>query len=106
MSTLVTRLIELAIQIGRWILEHAAKKGLARLIGYMDGKVDEFGRRLKRARTARRKRWLSGRIERWTAAVKWMIANGPRLGAEALAAVCKLPEVQRLPIVAACEAKP
>lgn len=105
MNPIVKVLIRIALRIGRWVLEHAARKGLARLIGYMDGKADDFERRLARAKTARRKRWLRGRIKRWRDAVNWLIANAPELGAKVLENVCALPAAKKLPLVAACESE-
>jgi hypothetical protein len=106
MSTLVLALIDLAVQLGRWILERLAKRGFSKLIGYMDGKIDDFARRLARARTNRRKRWLRGRIDRWTRAMAWLEANSSKAAKRTIDEVCKLPEVQRLPLKSACEVRP
>lgn len=103
MNPIWKSLIRIAARIGRWLLEHAARKGLARLVGYMDGKADDFERRLAKAKTERRREWLRGRIKRWRAAVNWLIANGPKLGTEVLKSVCALPAAKKLPLVAACE---
>lgn len=106
MSTLVTALIELAVRIGRWVLERLAKRGFGRLIGYMEGKVDDFERRLARSKSARRKRWLRGRIDRWTCAVAWLEAHSSKVAGKVVREVCRLPEVQKLPLKAACERNP
>ena len=106
MNPIWRALIKLAVGLGRWLLEHAARKGLSRLVGYMDGKADDFARRLARAKTPRRKHWLRGRISRWRAAVNWLIANGPSLGADALTAICATKQAQRLPMVARGEVCP
>jgi hypothetical protein len=38
----------------------------------MDGKIDDFKRRRGRARSDRRRKWLAGRIRRWTRALRWL----------------------------------
>jgi hypothetical protein len=65
-------LISIARKLGRWILRRIIARGLDLTIGYLDGKIDDFGRRRARAKTARRKRWLAGRIRRWRAALSWL----------------------------------
>lgn len=72
MTTLQRGLIRIARAIGRWILRRIIAKGIDRLVGYMDGKIDDFERRLGRAKTERRTRWLTGRIRRWTNALAWL----------------------------------
>lgn len=81
-------LIELAKRIGRWLIEHLAMHGLQMLLGYMNGKIGDFRRRIVRIqkftkkpsnRTARRIRWLEGRIARWTNAMSWLKKNAPSL---------------------------
>lgn len=70
MTILQRGLIRIARQIGRWILRRIIAKGIDRLIGYMDGKIEDFERRLANARTKRR--WLVGRIRRWKRALAWL----------------------------------
>lgn len=105
-GALIDALIRIAVRIGRWLIQHAARKGVERLIGYMDGKIGDFKRRLARAKKAARIEWLKGRIARWTAAVKWLITHGPTLAGDALKGICKLPAVRALPLVAREEVCP
>lgn len=76
MSTAIRKgLLEWARKIGRWLIERLGRTIADRLAAYMLEKVEDFKRRRARARTLRRKRWLDGRIMRWTAAARWLIAN-------------------------------
>jgi hypothetical protein len=67
-----TGLLNLARRIGSWILRHLAAHGIDMLLGYLNGKIGDFRRRLARAKTERRKAWLTGRIRRWCAAMSWL----------------------------------
>ena len=67
-----TGLLNLARRIGSWILRHLAAHGIDMLLGYMNGKICDFRRRLARAKTDRRKTWLAGRIRRWSRAMLWL----------------------------------
>ncbi len=91
--------------VGRWILKRLSSKGVMKLIGYMDGKIDEFIERRKRARAPRRKRWLAGRIKRWSAALKWLEANAARLTGKAVEAIDKAAgaAIERIPLRAASD---
>ncbi len=72
-------LLRFARRIGRWIIEHLARRGAVMLRGYMGGKIDDFRRRLKSAQTERRRIWLRGRIRRWSAVLRWLEANTAEL---------------------------
>lgn len=105
MSTALAKgLLEWARKIGKWIITRLAKHLADRVAAYMLLKVEDFERRLAKARTPRRRRWLSGRIERWTAAARWLIRNSRDLatcaGSEFTALAQKHP---KLPMVAAVE---
>lgn len=65
-------LIRYARAIGRWILRRILIRGLDMLLGYLEGKIDDFKRRRGRARRDRRRKWLAGRIRRWSAAYRWL----------------------------------
>ena len=54
MTTIAKGLIRIARSIGRWILQRIIRKGVDRILGYIDGKLDDFARRKERARTALR----------------------------------------------------
>jgi hypothetical protein len=104
MPTIAKRLLLLARRIGRWILERLSRRGVTMLIGYMSGKVDDFRRRLAAAKkrgNARRVGWLTGRISRWSAAVRFLVRHQQEIldsvirEAEALAS--------RLPLVSDLE---
>jgi hypothetical protein len=102
-STIVTLLIDLAVRLGRFILERLARHGYKRLLSYMRRRIKVFRGRLERARTVHREVWLRGRIERWTNAIKWLEQNAAKVAAEAVHTICELDEVKRLPLHAACE---
>ena len=72
MNPAVATLIRFARAIGRWLLKHLLRRGATMLRGYMLGKIDDFWRRLSRARTPRRKRWLKSRIARWQVVTDWL----------------------------------
>lgn len=105
-ASLLAALIRIARAIGRWVLRTAAKRGGVILAGYMLGKVDDFRRRLARARTDRRKAWLTGRIARWSAAIRWLQANGSKLAADLIAEADKAARQAAIPMVAAAEREP
>lgn len=79
-------------QIGRWLIRVMARRGLRNLLGYMACRVDVYEARLGRARTKRRKRWLTGRIRRWNAAMAWLKKHSPRIRVETVRAFEKLSE--------------
>lgn len=110
MNTLATELreaiIKFAKKIGRWIVEHLVKRGAEMLRGYMLGKIEDFRRRRAKTTRPRRKRWLDGRIRRWSAVAKWL---GEKAGALAQCTgqqfdeLTAAAELQRVPTVARCE---
>jgi len=73
-------LIRIARAIGRWILRRIIARGVDRLIGYMDGKIDDFRRRRARVKAERRHVWLAGRIRRWTTALRWLERRRAEIG--------------------------
>lgn len=90
-------IVSLAKAIGRWIVEFLAEHGVDILIGYMIGKVSDFRRRLARAVSQRRRRWLTGRISRWTLAVEWLREHKP-MSCDAVVCfrrVCSMPTISR-----------
>lgn len=96
-------LLNLARRIGRWIIERLARMAVIHLIGYMRGKLDDFGRRLGNAKTDRRRTWLRGRIRRWLAAVKWLEEKSAGLTGCALAEFSALAEGDAKGIPLVCE---
>lgn len=72
-------LLHYARQLGRWLLVRYLDYGRQKLVHYMEGRVDVFRARLERARSDRRKRWLRGRIRRWTKVTLWLQNEGARL---------------------------
>jgi hypothetical protein len=74
MTTIAAELIGIARRIGRWVLERLLKVAGRRLGFYMLERTEVFAKRLKRAKTERRKKWLRGRIRRWTKAGEFLIA--------------------------------
>jgi len=80
MNTLTRNgLLNLARKIGRWIIDHLAAHGIDMLVGYMNGKIGDFRRRLAKAKTDRRKAWLTGRIARWARAMNWLKSKREQL---------------------------
>jgi hypothetical protein len=77
-------LIRIAKAIGRWILVRYLEYGRTKLVHYMEGRIDVFRARLRRARSKVRKAWLSGRINRWMQAVRWLRTEGKRLAKRAV----------------------
>lgn len=71
-EAIIAALVKFARRIGRWLIKQLIRLGGAMLRGYMLGKIDDFKRRLARAKTDQRRRRLTGRITRWAAAVKWL----------------------------------
>lgn len=104
-GTFIAWLIKVGLRIGRWLLEWMAEEVPILVVGYMRGRIRVFGRRLGRARTARRKAWLRGRIARWTAVANEIaerereIERAVEKGADWLEdAACK-----RIPLHVSCE---
>lgn len=104
-GTFIAWLIKVGLRIGRWLIEWLAEELPILIIGYMRGRARVFGRRLARARSDRRKRWLRGRITRWTAVANEIaerereIERAAERGADWLEdAVCK-----RIPFHVSCE---
>lgn len=80
MSTaLKNGLLAWAKRIGRWIIERLSRFAANALAHYMLGKVDDFRRRLAKAKTERRREWLKGRIARWNRAANWLIERSDDL---------------------------
>lgn len=92
-------------KIGRWILGRVVRTGALALGYYMRERANGvFTQRLARAKTPRRKRWLTGRIKRWRAAGTWLIAWADDVGKCVANEVDALTRKSRtLPLVAACE---
>ena len=80
------------IRLGRWVLDDLAEDGVVFVARYLLKRVQVFARRLKRARTKLRRRWLRGRIGRWRHASAWLTANASNLKGKALDAYAELAE--------------
>lgn len=100
-AAIIAGLIRFARAIGRWLLRFILRHGGSRLIGYMLGKVDDFKRRLGRAKTARRRTWLRGRIRRWQRAVTWLQSRWQQLVTDMVKEADDM--AAELPMVAAAE---
>lgn len=84
--------------IGRWIIRRVIRKG-AHVIGYyMAERIEVFRARLKRARSSRRKRWLRGRIKRWSTAVRWLHRNARRINSATACALEAMAESAGIPL--------
>lgn len=77
------------VAIGRWVLDRIVRSTVLAVVWYMRGKVEDFKRRLARARSDRRKRWLRGRIRRWTRAAGWLETWRHELADRTTKAACK-----------------
>lgn len=121
MNPLVRGLINLAVRIGRWLLDVASRRGGKWLSEYLEERANSVLKRrltatleryakarndLSRRRINRRIEWLRGRIRRWLSAADWLRAQAADLDDKAIAAVCALPQVKALPLSAACEEEP
>lgn len=112
MNPILAGLLKLARRIGRWLLDVAARRGGAFLVGYIEERVGVFRARLARvskrttAAAKRRALWLKGRIARWLAAAKWLKDNAAGVDDRAIDAVRKLPAFAKLPASAPEETEP
>lgn len=100
LATLLVRgLLALMRAIGRWVLPDLLEHGAASLAGYMRVRAGVFRKRLQRARSKLRKRWLQGRIRRWLKAAAWLDANAKTKAKRAADALVKHGEtlVRRIP---------
>ena len=100
-SAIINGLINIARRIGRWILRKLLEIGGDWLCGYMAGKIGDMRRRLARAKTERRKRWLRGRIRRWDKALGWLNANRHDIGSDIVEAADSA--ASSIPMVAKAE---
>ncbi len=102
-KNIISALIRFARAIGRWLLKFAAEHGATWLAGYMVGRIGDFGRRLARAKTRRRKAWLRGRIDRWQVALAWLKEHGSEAARDVIDEADRMAESWALPMVAATE---
>jgi hypothetical protein len=58
--------------VGRWLIRRIATKGVDRVSYFMELRIETFQGRRARARSERRKAWLTGRISRWRKALAWV----------------------------------
>ena len=102
---IIKGLLELARNIGRWVVKKIARRAVLWLVHYMQGRVEVFMERHRRARSERRKRWLKGRISRWLRAIDWLRENVRSLQTRAARAYCRGTDaaLAALPLVAAGE---
>lgn len=106
MNTLVLALVDLAVQITKWIVRNAARWAKKRLLAWMWRRIRTFKQRWERARIEgdeRRQRWLTSRIQRWTKAAEWIEEKADEVLKGAAERACKLPAFQKLPDYASCE---
>lgn len=105
-KNIIDGLIAIARRIGRWIVQRLAKTAITKLIGYMEGKIEDFGRRLARAKTEHRKVWMRGRIKRWSIAAAWLTSKSAAIAActaKQLSEVDTLVKAKGIPVIAECE---
>lgn len=105
MTEIAKTLLSWLRKIGRWILGRVVRTGALALGYYMRERANGvFQRRLERAKTARRKRFLRGKIKRWRTAGTWLIAWADDVGKCVATNVDNLAaKAAKLPNVAACE---
>lgn len=102
-QAIVRGLIRLAKQLGRWLLERLRSMRVERLLGYMEGKIGDFRRRMGRARTPRRVRRLSRRITRWRAAAAWIEKHSKLVTEAAVLAADETAKRLKIPMQSAKE---
>lgn len=87
-SKIIQGLLNIAKKIGRWVIRRLSERGAIRLLGYMEGKIDDFKRRIARIEkfskkltkmSKRRIAWIQFRIRNWSAAVSWISNNNTAL---------------------------
>jgi hypothetical protein len=78
-SILLRGIVAIARAIGRWVIMRLGEYGRVKLVHYMEGRIDVFQDRLERARSNRRRRWLTGRINRWLKAIAWLRSHAKKL---------------------------
>lgn len=100
---IITALLGFARRIGRWLLRRLLKFAIDHVVGYMLGKVEDFRRRRDRAKLESRRERLTGRIDRWTAAARWIAKSASELGRDLIFEADRLAEARGLELVAAAE---
>lgn len=80
------------IRLGRWVLDDLVDDGVRFVARYLLKRVRVFSRRLGRARSRLRRRWLRRRIGRWRDASAWLTANASSLRGKALDLYSELAE--------------
>lgn len=103
LARLLRAVLQVAKGLGRWWVEWLVEHGLAKLDGYMVGKLADFKRRLPK-RKGKKLRRLRRRIGCWERALAWL----RRTKADALRFLDRAfclgwSQLQRLPLVAAGE---
>jgi len=101
-------LLEIARAIGRWAIEKLAYRTAQWLIHYMEGRVEVFLERRRRAMRRgndSRVEWLDGRIKRWGAAIRWLRSHVQSLAKASVRAYCQVTNaaLREIPRVAAGE---
>lgn len=102
-ARIITALLCFARRIGRWLLRRLVKFAVEHVVGYMLGKVDDFRRRRDRARRESRRAWLTGRIDRWLAAARWIAKSASELARDVIEEADRLAAMRGLELVAAAE---
>lgn len=72
------------IRLGRWVLDDVLEDGLSFVARYLLKRVKVMRRRLGRARTKWRRRWLRARIGGWVHASEWLTSHAASLTKRAL----------------------
>jgi hypothetical protein len=100
MNALIVSLVTIALRIGRWLVQRLSARGATWMQHYMEGKVEDFGRRLARAKMKWRIQFLKGRIARWNRAIAWLKANAKRVTKQVADGAEKRLIAKKIPIVA------
>jgi peptidoglycan/xylan/chitin deacetylase (PgdA/CDA1 family) len=58
--------------VGRWLIRRISTQGVERVVHFMELRIETFEGRRERARSDRRKAWLTARIGRWRKALGWV----------------------------------
>ena len=97
MTTLAKLLLDFALRIGKAIVRRLAKWTVRRVVTWMRKRIAVFRERWERADTTRRRKWLAGRIARWSHAANWIEAKALATLREAACEVRKLPAFRKAP---------
>jgi hypothetical protein len=78
-AALYTAFLPVLRRAGRWLIRRLVQWGLPRVITFMECRIDTFKDRRDRARTNRRKKWLTWRIAWRQRVIIWLKRHQAKL---------------------------